>query len=61
MAKKGGGGGAVRASHGFVGGEGDGGEVDNMNNDDDNDDDSDGVDNAFGQVAGCVACSYIPA
>ena len=58
MAKKGSGGGAVRASHGFVGGEGDGSEVDNMNNDDDNDDDSDGVGNVVdstNQVAGSAA------
>ena len=55
--RKGVGGGAVRASHGFVGGEGDGSEVDNMNNDDDNDNDSDGVGNVFDQVAGCAALS----
>ena len=48
----------MRASHGFVGGEGDGCEVDNMNNDDDNDDDSDGVGNVVdstNQVAGSAA------
>ena len=48
----------MRTSHGFVGGEGDGSEVDYVKNDDDNDDDSDGVGKIVertNQVAGSAA------